>query len=673
WATVSSTKETADACYYWQVIPFAPTFIAVSIKTRTSGTNEDWFYNFWKASGFQGGNPQKSGIYDASILSSGNPLSFRFFDNQDPPSKFYGDNSGSIQIEVARETPGIAIQKDTLDFGTVRAGTQKSLLDSIESYGVEGYSVVNVSMLGTSASKFSVTSQRVVPFVLTETTNEFVFTYSPTSAGRDSAEFHIFSSNGFGADREKVIYLYGNGIKTQLTFSPDTLDFGIIRAGKTKTLPELIINGNNVTVSVTGITPETPGSTYSITGSPNWVIPNGNSVSIPVTFAPTVTGTFFEKFDVTTDDGSLFHFYATGICGAPSVDLEKAVLDFGKVILKQSKKLQDNFGNAPLPIGTAPLNVVSTFNSNPAEYTITGNQGVKSYDPGHLETYEVTFSPQVHIPLCGNHDGYFQLNYDDGTSTTITFLGCDHAPLDVNLKIDTNYYVSAGQELDVVQKLIDLEDPLDSAITPVDSLSERITYDASLFDLLSVSKGALINAAEWNLRSVPMAGGIDVTVNSTSAHLGPGGPLLVLRFRAHSDAKLGQFTDLVQSNIKFGNPFEPLATTDPGKITISDICFPVQVTYGNMGTSIEQNNPNPFNPATHIHYAIGRNSDGSPVQVRISLYDALGRFVGVLVDEAKAPGMYDYVFDGSSYSSGAYLYVFQAGGILDRKTMVLAK
>lgn len=664
--TVSSTKETSDACYYSQgFFQFSPLIVPVSLRVRYDGINENWFYTYYTASGFQKGY-QSSHIYDATIPSSGVPLAFRFEDTQ------YGDNVGSILIDVARETPGIAIEKDTLDFGTVRVGLSKMIPDSIESYGIEGYKVDSYVVLGAMAAKFKVISQRIPPFTLTEATNEFLITYSPTGGGRDSAELHIFSSNGFGADKEKIIYLYGNGFNTKLAFTTDTLDFLVLRTGKTKTLPDSIINLNNLQVTITAITPETPGSPYSVTGG-LMPIAAGSRTPISVTFSPSINGTYFETFDVRTDDGSVFHFYATGIAGVPVAQLQKDVLDFGKVILKQSNTLPDDFGNAPLPIGSAPLNVVSTFNSNPAEYIIAGNTGPKSYEPGHSETYQITFSPQVHIPLCANHDGHFTLNFDDGTSATITFKGCDHLPLDVKLTIDTMYYVGAGQEIDVTQRLLDLEDPLDSALTPVNSLSEKINFDSKLFDLVSVNKAFLINTNQWNLTSTPSTGSADISISSATAHFGPGGSLLTLRFRAHSDAIVGQFSYLVQNNISFGNPLEPFAFTDAGKITISDICTPVRLVTGDLTTSIEQNNPNPFNPATHIHYAIGRNSGGNSVPVRLTLYDQLGRFVAVLVDEPKMPGNYDYVFDGNAYSSGAYTYVFQAGDHVERKAMLLVK
>ena len=669
---VSSGDDMADACYYIfnSFLLFAPSITPVSMMTRNGAASEDWFYNFWKASGFQGGNYQSSHIYDASIGSLGSPLSFRFFDTKEPSvgPQYYSDNVGSILIDVARETPGVVVQKDTLNFGIVSVGSFKILLDSICGYGIDGYSVDRVSLTGPASGKFAVRSERTVPFGLIDTTNEFQFTYTPTGNALDTAEFHIFSKSAFGADTEKIVYLFGQGNTSQLGFSIDTLDFGTIKTGTTKMLPDQIQNLSNSSVNVTSIVPETAGSPYSATGVPVTIQANASS-PISVTFAPTVSGNYFEKFDVTTGDGSVFHFYAKGIGGLPKVSLEKNVLDFGEVMLKQSRTLTDQFGN----IGSAPMNIVSTQNTNPLEYIITGNQGPVSYEPGHSIIYSITFSPQVHIPYCGNHDGAFIFNFDDGTSTTITFKGCDHQPLSAILQIDTFYFCSAGNQVNVLQHLVNPGDPLDSTLNPVTHLTERISFDPMLFDLLTVSKGPLINTSDWILTATPSSGAVDITLSSSTSHLGPGGVLLALRFQAHTTDLVGQFTTLVQNNISFSDPFEPLASSVPGKITISDICFPVNIVSGIPGTSIEQNNPNPFNPTTHLHYAIGKNTDGSAVNVRITLYDQLGRFAGELLNAQRTPGMYDYEFDGSAYASGAYIYVFQAGDHTEAKTMLLVK
>ncbi len=56
--------------------------------------------------------------------------------------------------------------------------------------------------------------------------------------------------------------------------------------------------------------------------------------------------------------------------------------------------------------------------------------------------------------------------------------------------------------------------------------------------------------------------------------------------------------------------------------------------------ALEQNFPNPFNPTTVVRYQVPASS-----QVRLVVYDVLGREVRVLVDERKAAGYHAMVFD----------------------------
>jgi hypothetical protein len=76
------------------------------------------------------------------------------------------------------------------------------------------------------------------------------------------------------------------------------------------------------------------------------------------------------------------------------------------------------------------------------------------------------------------------------------------------------------------------------------------------------------------------------------------------------------------------------------------------------GYALEQNYPNPFNPTTVVSYQLPALSEveGSALSdVRLSVYDLLGREVAVLVNERKAPGRYEVRFDASGLSSGVYL------------------
>ena len=77
---------------------------------------------------------------------------------------------------------------------------------------------------------------------------------------------------------------------------------------------------------------------------------------------------------------------------------------------------------------------------------------------------------------------------------------------------------------------------------------------------------------------------------------------------------------------------------------------------------LEQNYPNPFNPTTVISYHLPAGQAGLPVvsDVRLVVYDLLGREVAVLVNEKKAPGSYTVQFDAGHFASGTYFYRLQA-------------
>jgi hypothetical protein len=69
---------------------------------------------------------------------------------------------------------------------------------------------------------------------------------------------------------------------------------------------------------------------------------------------------------------------------------------------------------------------------------------------------------------------------------------------------------------------------------------------------------------------------------------------------------------------------------------------------------LQQNYPNPFNPTTMISYQLPVAAD-----VRVIVFDMLGREVSVLVNERKDAGVHAVSFDGSGLSSGMYFYRMQ--------------
>ncbi len=98
--------------------------------------------------------------------------------------------------------------------------------------------------------------------------------------------------------------------------------------------------------------------------------------------------------------------------------------------------------------------------------------------------------------------------------------------------------------------------------------------------------------------------------------------------------------------------------------------------------ALGQSYPNPFNSAAQIEYTVGgvRGQGPGVSNVRLCVYDILGREVAVLVNEQKNPGRYEVSFDArlpggqaTGLSSGVYLYRLTAGGFTQTRTMIVIK
>ncbi len=86
------------------------------------------------------------------------------------------------------------------------------------------------------------------------------------------------------------------------------------------------------------------------------------------------------------------------------------------------------------------------------------------------------------------------------------------------------------------------------------------------------------------------------------------------------------------------------------------------------GYVLRQNYPNPFNNSTVIEYEIPKESD-----VRIAIYDGLGKLVDTLVNQHQTSGVYRLQFDAKSLSSGVYYYRMNAGAYQETKQLQLIK
>lgn len=105
--------------------------------------------------------------------------------------------------------------------------------------------------------------------------------------------------------------------------------------------------------------------------------------------------------------------------------------------------------------------------------------------------------------------------------------------------------------------------------------------------------------------------------------------------------------------------YQPATTSSVGGGTISD---------KPSAFKLMQNYPNPFNPTTTITYQLASFSD-----VKLEVFDVLGRKVATLVNERQTAGAHSVNFNAATFASGVYFYRLQAGSFVETKKMILVK
>ena len=117
-------------------------------------------------------------------------------------------------------------------------------------------------------------------------------------------------------------------------------------------------------------------------------------------------------------------------------------------------------------------------------------------------------------------------------------------------------------------------------------------------------------------------------------------------------------------------PYEPAHESEE-TLVLFDVGTPVSSADGTelpSMTTLYSAYPNPFNPQTTVAYELAADAD-----VRLSLYDVMGREVRTLVEKRQPAGRYDVTLDAGTLPSGMYLLHLRAGLVSQTGRIVLAK
>lgn len=230
------------------------------------------------------------------------------------------------------------------------------------------------------------------------------------------------------------------------------------------------------------------------------------------------------------------------------------------------------------------------------------------------------------------------------------------------------------QDFKVEFELADFKDNVEFKLDQTDRTSDifidyiRVTRTESLSMPLFVPIFVVVtspNPQPDNVKSfvdqIEKSGGVSLTPDEFLAALNPEYMITL----ANKYLGAGNQTVIqAQTELDNGEYFKSLLTCREALINVQDIkheIIPVEF-------MLYQNYPNPFNPITTIQFQLPKQSN-----VKINIYDMLGRLISVLVDEDKPAGSYYIKFNGSNLASGIYFYQLITDSKIFTKKFVLLK
>jgi hypothetical protein len=126
---------------------------------------------------------------------------------------------------------------------------------------------------------------------------------------------------------------------------------------------------------------------------------------------------------------------------------------------------------------------------------------------------------------------------------------------------------------------------------------------------------------------------------------------------------------LITNNYIFAGTGNPYACYGVWRRSLSEIIGIQNISTETPSSySLSQNYPNPFNSTSNLKFQIVNTED-----VKLIVYDIMGKEVQTLVNERLKPGTYEAAFDASTLNTGVYFYKLITNTFSETKKMLLIK
>ena len=318
-------------------------------------------------------------------------------------------NTGSFTA-TSPAKKGVTLSTSSLDFGSLRVGSSKSLTMTVNSVGPDASLTISSSPLtiGTNYTTSPTSSNRTITVGSSETET---ITFKPTTRGTLRDTLTINSDATTASDQVKTVVVSGTGING--VFSGATsLAFDKVRVGNSKQQDYTVSNSGDDTLFISAASVTGTGFTIS-SGLSTSNIPPGGSGTITIQFSPTVKQNYTGSISISALNNvtvPAISISGTGI--SPIFGVASTTYDMGLTLVGGTlpgSLMVTNTGDDTLNI--SGVSILNTLQG--AKFTLTSSTAF-SILPGGNSNINFTYTSSAESV----DNAVLVINSDDQAATT---------------------------------------------------------------------------------------------------------------------------------------------------------------------------------------------------------------------------------------------------------------
>ena len=293
--------------------------------------------------------------------------------------------SSTKPADQQQQSGTLVLGSASLEFGSVTAGTSKTLTTTVSNTGAAS---VTISSVASSNQNFSLSGPSLPVTIAVGQNSTISLVFIPNAAGAFSATVSV-SSNA--SNVSTTLSLSGTGVANgQLALNPTSQSFGSVTVGSQSNQIVTLTNNSASTVNISQAS--VSGTGFKLNGVTAPIALNASqSTTFTVTFAPQSTAPASGSVTITSDAPNptlSMPLSGTGVALA-ALGSSPTSLAFGSVQVGNNQALAETVSNT----GGSSL-TLSQVGISGTGFTLSGITTPVTLTPGQSASFSVSFTPQ---------------------------------------------------------------------------------------------------------------------------------------------------------------------------------------------------------------------------------------------------------------------------------------